>query len=70
MNNNNLLKNFEKFGDLYAILGLKPTATKKEIKRAYKDKALLYHPDKNRAKNAGFTIISYRKLYNFSFKSR
>ena len=53
MQNNNLLKNFEKFGDLFSILGIPPTASKKEIKRAYKDKALIYHPDKNKAADAG-----------------
>lgn len=53
MQNNNLLKNFEKFGDLFSILGIPPTASKKEIKRAYKDKALIYHPDKNKASDAG-----------------
>lgn len=53
-NNSNLLKNFEKFGDLFATLGLKNSATKKEVKRAYKDKALIYHPDKNKAHDSCF----------------
>ncbi|CAI6354980.1 unnamed protein product [Macrosiphum euphorbiae] len=33
--------------DLYRILGIKRSATKKEIKTAYRRKALQCHPDKN-----------------------
>eukprot|EP00121_Abeoforma_whisleri_P001045 Awhi_evm1s929 len=33
--------------DYYAILGIKENATDKEIKKAYRKKALQHHPDKN-----------------------
>ncbi|CAB1335126.1 unnamed protein product [Coregonus sp. 'balchen'] len=33
--------------DLYGLLGIKGTATAKEIKKAYRQKALTCHPDKN-----------------------
>jgi curved DNA-binding protein CbpA len=62
MQNNNLLKNFEKFGDLFTLLGLAPNANKKEIKRAYKEKALIYHPDKNKAKDAGLFLVIDNKF--------
>src|SRR5215203_6455942 len=34
--------------DYYQILGVKKTATESEIKKAYRDLAKKYHPDKNK----------------------
>lgn len=38
---------FDSAKDYYATLGLKPDATENEIKKAYRKRALLWHPDKN-----------------------
>nr|AAH65618.1 Dnajc17 protein [Danio rerio] len=33
--------------DLYALLGVESTSTEKQIKKAYRQRALSCHPDKN-----------------------
>lgn len=38
--------------DYYAILNIEPTASKNEIKEAFKKKALKWHPDRNKSSNA------------------
>jgi len=54
--------------DYYDILGLDHSATKDEIKKAYRKLALKYHPDKNKEKGAEdkFKEISeaYAVLYD------
>ncbi|XP_010557709.1 PREDICTED: uncharacterized protein LOC104826625 isoform X1 [Tarenaya hassleriana] len=46
--------------DYYAILGLKPTAGKREVKKQYKKMAILLHPDKNKCIGAdgAFQLVS------------
>ena len=49
--------------DCYAVLGVKPTATDSEIKKAYRKKALQYHPDKNPSATAEDTFKEISKAY-------
>lgn len=47
--------------DFYTLLGIKRSATQKEIKKAYRSKSLEYHPDKNKEEGAAekFAEIAY-----------
>ncbi|CAF4355216.1 unnamed protein product, partial [Rotaria sordida] len=49
--------------DCYAILGVKSTATEEEIKKAYRKKALQYHPDKNSSTTAEEIFKQINKAY-------
>lgn len=42
--------------DPYSVLGLSKEATDSDIKKAYREMARKYHPDKNDSKDAGETF--------------
>ena len=50
--------------DNYSILGIKPGATKDEIKKAYRKMARKYHPDKSKDPNSAQKFIRVTKAYN------
>lgn len=47
----------------YEILGIKPGATQEEIKKAWKKKALEYHPDRNSSEDATIKIQEVNEAY-------
>ncbi|MEK7534192.1 MAG: DnaJ C-terminal domain-containing protein [Patescibacteria group bacterium] len=49
--------------DYYQILGVPKTAPLDEIKRAYRKLALLYHPDRNKGKEAEVKFKEINKAY-------
>jgi curved DNA-binding protein CbpA len=49
--------------DCYTVLGIKVTATEEEIKKAYRKKALQYHPDKNSSAAAEEIFKEINKAY-------
>ena len=49
----------------YKILGLSSSATKSEIKVAYRKLAKKYHPDKNKSKQASQLFIEVNEAYAF-----
>ena len=51
--------------DNYEILGISTTSTIEEIKKAYRRKARLYHPDINPAPDAKDHFISITEAYEF-----
>lgn len=53
----------EQLKDYYKILGIKPSATEVEIKKAFRKKALKYHPDVNKNQNADQQFIVVSEAY-------
>ncbi len=47
------------------ILGLNANATEKEIKKAYRKKAMQFHPDRNKSANAEDMFIKINEAYEY-----
>lgn len=50
--------------DYYEVLGVSKTASKEEIKAAYKKLALKYHPDRNKEEDAQAKFIEVQEAYD------
>jgi hypothetical protein len=51
--------------EYYSLLGLRQGATITEIKKAYRSKALLYHPDRNKDPQATAMFIKISEAYQY-----
>lgn len=49
--------------DFYKLLGISRRATNKEIKKAYRQKSLEFHPDKNKAEGAADKFAQINRAY-------
>lgn len=56
-------------GNYYDILGIPPTASKEEIKKAYKKLAKIYHPDVNSHNNANMHFLMIRQAFETLYDS-
>lgn len=50
--------------DLYKVLGVKRDATANEIKHKYRQLSRLYHPDKNKSKEANEKMVEINEAYS------
>lgn len=53
--------------DLYAVLGVEPTASQEDIKKAYRKLALIHHPDKHATAAEGAKLAASRKFQQVGF---
>lgn len=51
--------------DYYKILGIAQTASSEEIKKAFRELALKWHPDKNKSPNSHERFIEINEAYQF-----
>lgn len=55
--------------DLYAVLGVKSTASVKEIKKAYRKLAQIYHPDKQITKKNSKLYVREGSMLLFTYET-
>jgi len=58
-----VLVSFANAEDFYKLLGISRRATKKEIKKAYRQKSLEFHPDKNKAEGSADKFAQINRAY-------
>ncbi len=56
--------------DAYAVLGLRPGATKDQIKARYRELARLWHPDRNKTAGAGAKMQEINRAYESLMSGR